>query len=319
MSVVQFNSVRSSGMSSDYMRFVQLYASIERQSWYKTHHHAFLFTHLLLRAAHKPCVVFFRGCKIDLLAGQLATSLNQLNKETGLTIGVIRGALRRFELENDVEIKMVDLVGKKGITCQTIKFKNWLNFNQNSRKTGKNLTHPLTQELTQELTHPSNTPSNVLIDADTSSFQGFNATSINTPSNTPLNIGANTGANTQNNTTISKDIVLKTCSEQSSEPMKILTDIILPLNKKQTFHHVSQADYNEYLELFPSVNIKHEFRLMFRWFKDNPKRKKTKVGICRFITSWLGKEQNKGFVKKTSYTEDLTNIGWAENLEIDGD
>ena len=53
-------------------------------------------------------------------------------------------------------------------------------------------------------------------------------------------------------------------------------------------------DYNRWCELYPAVNVMQELRKMSSWSTDNPKRRKTKSGIRRFINAWLSKEQDKG-------------------------
>jgi len=57
---------------------------------------------------------------------------------------------------------------------------------------------------------------------------------------------------------------------------------------------VSPEDYNRWCELYPAVNVMQELRKMSSWSTDNPKRRKTKSGIRRFINAWLSKEQDKG-------------------------
>lgn len=58
------------------------------------------------------------------------------------------------------------------------------------------------------------------------------------------------------------------------------------------------SEYNEYVRLYPNVDIKNEFRKMRGWCNGNSKKRKTRHGITRFVNAWLGKEQDKpGFVK----------------------
>lgn len=56
--------------------------------------------------------------------------------------------------------------------------------------------------------------------------------------------------------------------------------------------------YQEYVdkmqELYPIVDVKQAFRNMSAWCINNPKKRKTKSGITRFMNSWLSSEQNKG-------------------------
>jgi phage replication O-like protein O len=101
---------------------------------------------------------------------------------------------------------------------------------------------------------------------------------------------------------------------------KKLTQIKLPLNRKDTFHHVSEDDYNEYLELYPAANITIEFRKMYAWLKSNPKRKKTASGIGRFIHNWLSKAQDRApsqpMPPQQTLRDKINNISWADGLEV---
>lgn len=45
--------------------------------------------------------------------------------------------------------------------------------------------------------------------------------------------------------------------------------------------------YEEYCRLYPSKNIKAEFRNMRAWCLNNPSKRKTKQGIKRFVGNWL--------------------------------
>lgn len=69
--------------------------------------------------------------------------------------------------------------------------------------------------------------------------------------------------------------------------------ITLTLNDK-TEHPVTEQQAREWSELYPAVDVHQELRKMRGWCQSNPKKRKTKRGICNFITSWLAREQDKG-------------------------
>lgn len=60
----------------------------------------------------------------------------------------------------------------------------------------------------------------------------------------------------------------------------------------------AQADQKAY----PAVDVMSEYQKMERWLEANPKNRKTKSGIKRFVNSWLSRAQNSaraGSVSKT--------------------
>lgn len=67
----------------------------------------------------------------------------------------------------------------------------------------------------------------------------------------------------------------------------------LPLNDNSQYP-VDQKQVDKWSELYPAVDIMQELRKMAGWLDANPKRRKTKQGILRFVTSWLAREQDKG-------------------------
>lgn len=80
---------------------------------------------------------------------------------------------------------------------------------------------------------------------------------------------------------------LETTSEPTESPI-----FSLPLNDNSE-HKIFNADVIMWCELYPSVDIMQELRKMKGWLSANPKRRKTKVGVLRFINNWLSKEQDK--------------------------
>lgn len=81
------------------------------------------------------------------------------------------------------------------------------------------------------------------------------------------------------------------CSEQSSEPAADCEALIL--NDGSEWHPTAKQ-YDEYVRLYPKVDVKRSFADMRAWCLSNPKKRKTKSGITRFVNTWLCKEQDKG-------------------------
>ena len=89
----------------------------------------------------------------------------------------------------------------------------------------------------------------------------------------------------------------KNIKDSCAEPETVSAPavITLPLNDNSQYP-VSQEQVDKWSELYPAVDIMQELRKMAGWLDANPKRRKTKQGILRFITSWLARAQDKGHV-----------------------
>lgn len=94
---------------------------------------------------------------------------------------------------------------------------------------------------------------------------------------------------------LDKEADIENTEDSCAEPETVSAPPIISiiLNDK-TFFNVFPEDYNRWCELYPAVNVMQELRKMSSWSTDNPKRRKTKSGIRRFINAWLSKEQDKG-------------------------
>lgn len=68
--------------------------------------------------------------------------------------------------------------------------------------------------------------------------------------------------------------------------------ISMPLNDGTEFG-VTKAMLDEFSSLYPAVDITQELRNMRGWLLNNPKNRKTRGGIRRFINAWLSKAQNR--------------------------
>lgn len=67
----------------------------------------------------------------------------------------------------------------------------------------------------------------------------------------------------------------------------------IPLNDG-SFHPVTAEDIAKYRSLYPAVDISNEIRKMIGWCDANPKNRKTKSGVKRFINGWLARQQDRG-------------------------
>ena len=67
----------------------------------------------------------------------------------------------------------------------------------------------------------------------------------------------------------------------------------LPLVTSGEFHPITKDDVQKYRELYPGIDVMQEIRKMIGWCDANPKNRKTKSGVKRFINSWLSRAQDR--------------------------
>ena len=56
---------------------------------------------------------------------------------------------------------------------------------------------------------------------------------------------------------------------------------------------ITQDQIDKWVQLYPAVDVMHELRAMKGWLDSNPKKRKTKTGILRFVNGWLSRAQDK--------------------------
>ena len=78
------------------------------------------------------------------------------------------------------------------------------------------------------------------------------------------------------------------CGELPSSPPPAA---VLPLVDGTDFE-ISVETATELSGLYPAVDVEQQLRSMRGWLLANPKNRKTKAGIMRFVNSWLLREQN---------------------------
>ena len=73
---------------------------------------------------------------------------------------------------------------------------------------------------------------------------------------------------------------------------------------------ITKEQFDKWANLYQAVDVMKELRKMDGWLIANPRRRKTRSGVMRFINSWLAKEQDRGGSRQ--YTEGGAQNGNAE-------
>lgn len=72
----------------------------------------------------------------------------------------------------------------------------------------------------------------------------------------------------------------------------------------------TQEDYDDWVRMYPDIDVKHEFDAMRRYCLDKPQKRKTARGIKRFVTNWL----DRTIADQKAGTEEKRR-GWAQGME----
>ena len=103
-----------------------------------------------------------------------------------------------------------------------------------------------------------------------------------------------------------KDIYNATSNKIATEPPVI--EFIL---NDKTYYPITQKQVDKWSELYPNVDVMQQLRKMCGWLDANPRNRKTKGGILKFVNGWLAREQDKPRKVQQQTTKDL-----ASNLDF---
>lgn len=73
----------------------------------------------------------------------------------------------------------------------------------------------------------------------------------------------------------------------------------------------TQEDYDDWIRMFPDVDVKREFDNMRRYCLDKPQKRKTARGIKRFVTNWLDRTRED----QKNETAGKKRTSWAQGME----
>lgn len=86
-------------------------------------------------------------------------------------------------------------------------------------------------------------------------------------------------------------VITTICAEPEPDSAPEPPVITLTLNDR-TEYPVYQSNVDEWGALYPAVDVMQELRKMRGWIDSNPKNRKTRAGVKRFITGWLARTQD---------------------------
>ncbi len=142
-----------------------------------------------------------------------------------------------------------------------------------------------------------------LLISDTQKYNNVSINEVNVCRNSK-----NDNRNTQSRVEKSRvEKSMYSCAELSKSSTQQAENIFiyLPLNTGEEYP-VPESYLQEYKSLYPAVEVQQQLRNIRGWLLSNPKKRKTKTGITRFINTWLQKEQDKGWAR-ISQTDKLAN------------
>lgn len=97
--------------------------------------------------------------------------------------------------------------------------------------------------------------------------------------------------------------------DQEQEPEHVEQSIITITLNDKTEYPIYQSMIDEWVEIYPNVDVLQELRKMKGWANANPTKRKTKRGILRFINGWLSREQDR-----PHYNNPKSNFGNNDGL-----
>lgn len=110
------------------------------------------------------------------------------------------------------------------------------------------------------------------------------------------------------------------CSElsSSSEPPEIVPDVPGIILNDGSDWYPTIEDVKGWEDLYPGVDVKREFAKMREWCINNPKKRKTKTGARKFVSTWLDREQNRVGSRqpqKDKYTQRIEDVdNWGSSF-----
>lgn len=264
--------------------WIKLHRSLLEWEWFTEPHTCHLFTYLILAANHRDGS--YRGTPVK--RGQLITGRQSLSERTGLSEKQVRTALKR-------------LVGSSEIATEAS--------NRYTLITVMNYDKYQQLEPVQEEEKADEGPTDGPAKGQPEGQQRANkGPAKGQPEGHKQEEKKNKNKKNERRKEeeLREETIVSSCPESEADSRPVAADCsspcpslppedplicTLPLTGDGTFA-VHQSFVDEVAPLYPAVDVVQALRSMKGWLVGNPKKRKTRRGITRFITGWLEREQN---------------------------
>ncbi|WP_302554097.1 hypothetical protein [uncultured Bilophila sp.] len=214
-----------------------------------------LFGYLLLKATHRAHRQLVGGMVFDLQPGDVIVGRSKAADDLGVGEQSIRTALKLLE-------KLEIVTSRSTNKCTIISFVNWHRYQDDQPAPNQQINHHLTSNQpapNQHLTTNKNERKKENIKTDTSYLAQSDAGASSAPEP----------------------------DGEQDQPVAMI-----PLADGSEFP-VPASLASEYAAAYPGVDVAGELAQVRAWCLSNPRKRKTKNGIRRFLNSWLDRAQNQ--------------------------
>ena len=256
--------------------YIKLDRKILEWEWWSDINTYRLFSYMLLKANWKESS--FKG--VDVPRGSFVSSIAKLSEGTNLTVDEVRTALKHLKSTNEITSKP-----HSKFTVFTVN--NYCSYQDIPEQITEQ--NPSSSQTDTKQSPSSSHPVPILfptIEEEKEIKEGKK--------------GRKEEGKKNENTSYS-------CTEPVE--LSAVPEVISIILNDGSRYHVYQKDVDEWMELYPAVDVVQELRKMKGWSDANPTKRKTKKGIKRFINNWLSKEQDKGGVKNNANHEPEKSTG----------
>lgn len=81
-----------------------------------------------------------------------------------------------------------------------------------------------------------------------------------------------------------------------------------------TLYQISEDKVKEWQQVYQAIDVKNELEKMKCWLNANPKNRKTRKGVERFIVAWLNRSQDKA--PRVITTEQIDEVKISETNQV---
>lgn len=221
-----------------------------------------LFGYLLLKATHRAHRQLVGGMVFDLQPGDVIFGRSKAADDLGVGEQSIRTALKLLE-------KLEIVTSKSTNKCTVISFVNWNRYQDEQPAPNQQTNQHLTSNQpapNQHLTTNKNERKKEKKKTDTSYLAQSDAGASSAPEP----------------------------ADEQEQPVAMI-----PLADGSEFP-VPASLASEYATAYPGVDVASELAQVRAWCLSNPRKRKTKTGVRRFLNSWLDRAQNHGGGQRAS-------------------